>query len=89
MTNDQTPRAIGERGRIRDALGMMQAVFCGESGVDPSAYNRFEKRGIAQRSSPLMRSATRTGEVRLIYPRDKTGLRLDLARAIDAFEGVS
>jgi hypothetical protein len=28
-------------------------------------------------------------DVRLIHPGDKTGLWLDLARAIDAFEGVS
>jgi hypothetical protein len=64
------------------------AAFCGESGnLTKRQQSVREGRNCPVKSAYALCDARE--DVRLIYPGDKTGVRLDLARAIDALEGVS
>jgi len=63
---------------------MTPAAFCGAARIYPSASNRFEKGRL--RLCALRRARADVG---LLYLGDEIGVRLDLAPAIEAFEGVS
>ena len=85
MTSDQTPRSVGERLRLRDALGMMRLRCAGKAGIDQAPTIGSKRAKLPRRQVRLCTLRRAREDVRLIYRGDKIALRLDLVRPIDAF----